>query len=99
MPVAPTLLPVPVSLSLTVPGGSRFRAIGADVAAMLARQLGYSAADAWQIGKTFAEEAATVADAQDAGDALDISFAASETQLEIRARCGGGSFSIVRPRT
>jgi hypothetical protein len=98
MPLAPTSLPVPVSLSLTLPGDRLFRAIGADIAAMLARQLGYSAADAWQIGKTFTEEASAVADAQNAGDTLDISYVASETQLEIRVRCGGRSFDIVRPR-
>jgi hypothetical protein len=99
MPLPPASLPVPVSLLLTVPGGSRFRAIAADVAAMLARQLGYSAADAWQIGKTFDQEASAAADAQDAGATLDISYAASDTQLEIRVRCGARSFSIVRPRS
>jgi hypothetical protein len=98
MPLAQTSLPVPVSLSLTVPGAGRFRAIAADVTVMLARQLGYSAADAWQIGKTFTEEASVVAEAEDAGDALEISFTASDTQLEIRVRCGGRTFSIVRPR-
>jgi hypothetical protein len=92
-PGAPTLV-----LRLSLPAGSDFHAVAADVAVKIAEYLGYSPDDAKNAGQSVDSLASEVVNGRDAHDAdVTFEFHRIDDELHIDAKCAGRSSRARHP--
>jgi hypothetical protein len=91
--------PVPMSVRLCIPAGAGFRAIATALAGKFGEIVGYTDADARNLGLALDRAAADVVATQGGGDgaSLEIEFSRRDSQVTINVRCADQTTRIVRP--
>jgi hypothetical protein len=88
---------MPDAFTLTVPVAADFQALVPDVARRYAELSGAAAADRDALAEALRSTLSQLIDEVGAGASIVLEFRPSPTGVEVTARCGGRSVSVVHP--
>jgi hypothetical protein len=91
MPVGPASLPVPLSVSLTLPPERRFISLGVAMTKLIAEQLGYPGQSAAKLAAEFEEK---VGAALSQAAPIAVQYEGSQSGLAVKIRAGNQTIEL-----